>query len=105
MPCGNTNMPAPKLASNVPDGSKCKIGGRFEFAQLEPPQRSNTQTLLPSGSTATAVVPPQERPAGSWPNEVADPYGAGKSMLGCGLPCARTGRGGAAATAMTTARM
>ena len=26
-------------------------------------------------------------------------------MLGCGLPCARTARGGAAATAMTTVRM
>src|SRR5665213_97340 len=103
MPCGNTNMPAPKLASSLPVGSKCRIGGRLESAQLSPPQRSNTQTLLPSRSTATAVVPPQVRPAGSWPKDVAAPYGSGKLMLGGALLCACAGTDGAATPATAAA--
>ncbi len=88
MPCGKTNIPAPKLASSLPAGSKCRIGASFESAQLDEPQRSKTQTLLPSRSTATAVVPPHARPGGSWPNEAPGPNGLGRSVLGGVPPCA-----------------
>ncbi len=104
IPCGKTNMPAPKLASSLPDGSKCRIGDRFELEQVSPPQRSKTQTLLPSRSIATAVVPPHARPAGSWPNDVAAPNGSGRSMLGWVASCARAAPVVAPATAMAAAK-
>ena len=40
------------------------MGATEEFAQLEPPQRSPTQTERPSLSMSMALTPPHVRPAG-----------------------------------------
>jgi len=61
---GKTNMPSPKLRSNLPDASKWRIGGRLEPAQVLAPHRSATQ-MLPSGAMPTELVDPQVLPSGS----------------------------------------
>ena len=79
MPCGNSISPAPKLFKSLPEASNLRIGSSFEPSQpngtagstcdggRDSPHRSATQTLVPSGSIATALVEPQARPAGSVP--------------------------------------
>ncbi len=79
MPCGNSINSAPKLFKSLPEESNLRIGSSFEPSQpngtagltcdggRDSPHRSATQTLVPSGSIATALVEPQARPAGSVP--------------------------------------
>src|SRR5262245_45353357 len=71
MPCGNTNMPAPKLRTSLPDSSNFKTTSSGEnvpaarsVRQLLAPQRSATQMDLPSLSMSTALVEPHARPSG-----------------------------------------
>ncbi len=58
------------------------MGAREEFAQLEPPQRSPTQTERPSLSMSMALTPPHVRPAGSLPQLSVVRYGFGTSGAG-----------------------
>src|ERR1700704_1732676 len=79
MPCGNSSSPAPKLFSSFPDESNFRIGSSLEPSQpngcagatreggRDSPHRSPTQTLVPSGSMATALVDPHVLPSGSGP--------------------------------------
>src|SRR5262249_30518974 len=46
------------------------------------PQRSPTHTLVPSGSMPTALVDPQVRPSGSWPQFSMERYGLGRALVG-----------------------
>ena len=71
MPCGQTNMPAPKLTTTLPDASNFVIGSMFESRRVLPPQRSNTQTLLPSRDRAPNPAP-QLRPSEAWPSPRPD---------------------------------
>src|SRR5262245_72833 len=64
MPCGQTNMPAPKLRTSLPVESKRCTG--FTLVPRQPgvvpgPQRSTAHTDLPSLSTATPFEPPHGR--------------------------------------------
>ena len=52
------------------------------------PQRSPTQTLVPSGSMATALVEPQVRPCGNVPQFSIERYGFGSELVGA-LVCAK----------------
>src|SRR6478752_7409061 len=52
------------------------------------PQRSPTQTLVPSGSMATALVEPQARPSGRVPQFSIERYGFGSELVGA-LVCAK----------------
>src|SRR4030095_9745608 len=85
MPCGLTNIPAPKLATSLPDGSNLSRGATFDEAQaspwLAPPQRSNTQTLRPSRSISIAAVDPIVRPSGSLKWFATTWYGFGWELL------------------------
>src|SRR4029077_18367910 len=77
-PCGSTNIPAPKLATSLPEASNLRIGARFDPSQAngspgfrsdgsaKVPQRSKTHTLVPSGSISTPAVEPQVRPSGNF---------------------------------------
>src|SRR6516165_877544 len=87
MPCGKTNIPAPKLFTSLPLGSNSSTAGRSEFTQF-PPQRSKAQMRLPSRSGVTAMTPPQWRPSGSWPKLTPPHRGSAdrsKAWL-CSLP-------------------
>jgi hypothetical protein len=98
MPCGNNSRPAPKLFNRFPDESNLRTGSSFEPSQangsaglmrdggMDSPQRSATQTLVPSGSMATALVDPQLRPSGSLPQFAMARYGLGAEFEGA-LPC------------------
>src|SRR5438093_8704569 len=84
MPCGETNMPAPKLFSSLPDESNSRMGstvGESRHALL-PPHRSATQILLPSLSISTALSDPHIRPAGSFAQFSTGRYGFGASLAG-----------------------
>src|SRR5579872_474849 len=81
MPWGKTNMLAPKLLSNLPDGSNSSTGGRSDLAQEFAPHRSATQ-IWPLGATHTALVDPMVRPSGSVNQCSTVRYGLG-SELGC----------------------
>src|SRR5215211_4784288 len=95
MPCGNTNMPAPKLAASLPDWSNFRTTFNGDIApaaasqQLLAPHRSATQMNLPSGDTSTALVDPHVRPSGSlkYPSTVW--YGFGRSLVGDVIACAK----------------
>src|SRR3954469_25144903 len=52
------------------------------------PQRSPTQTLVPSGSMATALVEPHARPSGKVPQFSMERYGFGRELVGA-LVCAK----------------
>src|SRR5262249_11436539 len=67
IPCGNTNIPPPKLFTNFPDESNLRTAGRFDPAHELTPQRSATQIDLPSGSTSTADNEPHVLPSGKLP--------------------------------------
>src|SRR5581483_11518565 len=90
MPWGKVNMPAPKLLTSLPVGSKWRIGSSVEFAQLLAPQRSATQTLWPSLSMSTALVAPQTRPSGSLaqPSIVRNGLGGSAGSCACGTSSA-----------------
>src|SRR5271166_421987 len=81
MPCGKTNIPAPKLLISLPLGSNSSTAGRSELRQL-PPHRSKAQMLRPSRSGVTAITPPHWRPSGNWPNLTPAAWGLGKSIDG-----------------------
>src|SRR5580704_10830940 len=81
MPCGNANIPEPKLISSFPDASKCNTGGLSDLRQ-SPPQRSKAQMLLPSIPGATAMTPPHGWLAGNSPNLMPGAYGLGSSIDG-----------------------
>ena len=75
MPCGNTIMPAPKLLTSLPAESNFRTDrGRHlrpwrRSQQLfAVPQRSATQTDLPSLSISTALVEPQSGPRAASPS-------------------------------------
>ena len=73
---------APKLFTSLPEASNFRIGARLDPSQAngrpgcrlfrsgpaKVPQRSNTQTLVPSGSTSTPAVDPHVRPSASSPS-------------------------------------
>src|SRR6202011_3638049 len=63
MPCGNTNIPAPKLVKSLPEGSNLRMAASVLPAQVLAPHRSATQ-ILPARSTSTALVDPHVRPSG-----------------------------------------
>src|SRR5262245_50366882 len=71
-------MSAPKLFTTLPDASILRIGATGEPSQVLPPQRSNTQMLLPSGSTSTPIVCPHLRPSGSFAQFLDRPIGIGR---------------------------
>src|SRR5579863_6908436 len=79
MPWGNTNMPAPKLFSSLPEVSNSRIGASFEPAQELAPHRSATQ-IWSWASTSTPAVDPHVRPSGSLAQSEMVRYG-----LGCAL--------------------
>jgi hypothetical protein len=93
-PCGNNSSPSPKAFISLPDASNLRIGGRFEPSQANgvpgfisegganAPQRSATQTLLPSGSMSTPLVEPQLRPSGSFAQFSIAWYGLGAELVG-----------------------
>src|SRR5712692_1089666 len=99
MPCGNNSRPAPKLFNRFPDESNLRMGSSFDPSQangkaglmreggMDSPHRSATQTLVPSGSMATALVDPQLRPSGSLPQLAIVRYGLGAELVGA-VPCA-----------------
>src|SRR2546425_4008989 len=64
-PCGNTNIPAPKLFTSFPEESNLRMGASFEPAHVSPPHLSKAQTLPPR-STATPITAPNFLPPGSF---------------------------------------
>src|SRR6266446_2080736 len=88
MPCGNTNMPPPKLLSNLPDASNFRIDGRLDPAHELAPQRSATHTF-PSRSISTALVDPHVL-SESLNQFSTVRYGLGKSA--CAYPIATPAR-------------
>src|SRR5262245_57737316 len=94
MPCGNSSSPAPNAFTSLPEASNLRIGGRFEPSQANgvpgfisdgganAPQRSATQTLLPSGSMSMPLVEPQLRPSGIVPQCSMLRYGLGAELVG-----------------------
>src|SRR5262245_32892799 len=66
MPCGKTNLPAPKLLTSLPDGSNSNTESMFDPSHVLAPHRSATHTL-PFGATSMALVDPHARPSGSCP--------------------------------------
>src|SRR5262245_34965249 len=64
MPCGNTNIPSPKLFNSLPDASNLNTVGSFDPTQVFAPHLSATQMDLPSRSISTALVAPHVLPSG-----------------------------------------
>src|SRR5271169_1525606 len=81
-PCGNTNIPPPKLCTSFPEASNLSTGSRFEPAHVLAPQRSATHTLVPSGSIQTPAVEPQVRPCGIFAQFSMERYGLGSELVG-----------------------
>src|SRR5262249_10527436 len=88
MPCGNTNMPSPKLFTSLPDASNLRTVGKFEPEQVFAPHLSATQMDLPSGSISTALVAPHVLPSGIFAQFSTVSYGLGRSLTGWTLPWA-----------------
>src|ERR1700674_5669847 len=83
------NIPAPKLATSLPDASNFWIGARVEPEQSSAvAQRSKTQTLLPSRSMSTPTAAPHLRPWGSFAQPSSMRYGLG-AALGSLPPCVK----------------
>src|SRR5262245_12052133 len=88
MPCGNTNMPWPKLATILPLWSNLHTvwsGAISPLARSQQEfawQRSATQMLRPSLSMSTALVEPHVRPSGSLAQPSIVLYGLGRSLVG-----------------------
>src|SRR5215475_643076 len=85
IPCGNTNIPAPKLFTRFPEASNLSTGSRFEPPQELAPQRSATQTLAPSGSIHTPAVEPHVRPGGIFAQFSTERYGSGSELVGVAI--------------------
>src|SRR5712691_10283659 len=79
-PCGWLKMFAANEVTNLPFGSNFWIGLFGELAHELPPQRSNTQMLLPSLSASTPIVDPILRPAGSCAQFSSRRYGFGAAL-------------------------
>ena len=103
-PCGNANIPPPRLASSRPDGANCRIGGSERPTQVAAPggtvlkQRWKIQ-MLPSGSSCARISSPHWPPfisGGSVGQLSTSRYGLGS--WSCPLPWACTD-----CAAMTTA--
>src|SRR5262249_21266003 len=86
MPCGNTNIPSPKLLTSLPDASNLRTVGRFDPTQVFAPHLSATQMDLPSGSISTALVAPHVLPSGIFAQFSTVEYGLGRSLTGWTLP-------------------
>src|SRR5207244_8616791 len=97
---GTLKTLAPNEATTFPFGSNFWIGLSGELAHVLLPQRSNTQTLLPSLSASTPIAEPILRPAGSCAQFSSNLYGLG-AALGS-VACARV-RSPAIAIAATIA--
>ena len=91
MPCGQMNMPPPKLFTTLPSGPNWTIGSVFESRHSSPKRagsssrshRTTAQTCRPSGSMTTLPTAPIGLPLGSWAQPSAMRYGLGS-------PCAAT---------------
>src|SRR4051794_9527966 len=89
-------MPAPKLVTSFPVGSNFNTLGSLDILpvarsrQLFAPQRSATQTDLPSLSISTALVEPHVRPSGSLKKSFIVRYGFGALLTGR-ISCADEG--------------
>ena len=94
MPCGQMNMPPPKLFTTLPSGPNCTIGSVFESRHSSPNRarssrrshRTTAQMCRPSGSIATLPAAPIGLPFGSLAQPSTMRYGFGN-------PCAPTLRG------------
>jgi hypothetical protein len=62
--------------------------GLMRDGGMDSPHRSATQTVVPSGSMATALVEPQLRPSGNLPQFSIVRYGLGAELVGA-EPCVR----------------
>src|SRR5687767_5984569 len=86
MPCGNTNIPWPKIVTILPLGSNLNTVLSGDISPLARSQheftwqRSATQMLLPSRSMSTALVDPHVRPSGSFAQPSIVLYGFGGSL-------------------------
>src|SRR5580704_14975621 len=89
MPCGKTNIPAPRLFRRLPERSNSRIGARFESAQLLAPHLSKTHKL-PLGSMEIVFVEPMVLPAGSLAQTSPARYGLDKKLVGSAPDCALT---------------
>src|SRR5262247_2099779 len=87
MPCGNTNIPSPKLFTSLPDTSNLRTVGSFDPAQEFAPHLSATQMDLPSRSISTALVAPHVLPSGIFAQFSTVAYGLGGSLTGWTLLC------------------
>src|SRR5712675_1170558 len=87
-PWGWLKRPWPKLATSFPEASNLSIGLSVELTQSLAPQRSNTQTLLPSGSISTPVTCPNLRPSGIFNQSASRRYGLG-APFGSADTCAK----------------
>src|SRR5262245_1238028 len=85
-PCGNTNIPSPKLFNSLPDASNLSTTGRFDPTQEFSPHLSATQMDFPSRSISTALVAPHFRPSGIFAQFSTVAYGLGSSLTGWMLP-------------------
>src|SRR5262249_59078151 len=85
IPCGNTNIPAPKLFTSLPEASNLSTGSRVEPRQELAPQRSATQTLAPSGSIQTPAVEPQVLPCGIFAQFSTERDGLGGELVGAAI--------------------
>src|SRR5499426_1750106 len=90
MPCGNTNIPSPKLFTSLPDTSNLRTVGSFDPPQVFAPHLSATQMDLPSGSISTALVDPHVLPSGIFAQFSIVRYGLGKSFTGLRSPWENT---------------
>src|SRR5262245_43000690 len=86
MPCGNTNIPSPKLFTSLPDASNLRTVGKFDPAQVFAPHLSATQMDLPSRSISTALVAPHVRPVGIFAQFSTVANGLGGALTGWILP-------------------
>src|SRR5262245_28347985 len=80
MPCGNMNIPSPKLFTSLPDASNLRMVGRFDPTQVFAPHLSATQIDLPSGSISTALVAHHVLPSGIFAQFSTVAYGLGRSL-------------------------
>ena len=70
IPCGQANIPSPKLLISLPDASNLWTVGRSDPMQLLVPHRSVTQMEVPSISRSMAGIDPHVLPGsvrrGKW---------------------------------------
>src|SRR5262245_33783135 len=71
-----------RIGSSVETSHANDVPGSMREGGRDSPQRSPTQTLVPSGSMPTALVEPQLRPCGSCPQFSIERYGLGAELVG-----------------------